>query len=82
MGPHYANFAAIVDSLRSHDALRIAAKEEVGSTLIALLGDRKAARAIGARAKEVFDREAGATDRCVAAIRALLGAESGREQER
>ena len=30
MGPHYANFAAIVDSLRSHDALRIAAKEESG----------------------------------------------------
>jgi 3-deoxy-D-manno-octulosonic-acid transferase len=82
MGPHYANFAAIVDSLRSQDALCIAEKEELGSTLIALLGDRKAARDIGARAKEVFDREAGATDRCVAAIRALLGAESGREQER
>jgi 3-deoxy-D-manno-octulosonic-acid transferase len=82
MGPHYANFVAIVDSLRSHDALRIAAKEELGSTLIELLGDRTAARAIGAHAKEVFDREAGATDRCVEAIRALLGAESGREQER
>jgi 3-deoxy-D-manno-octulosonic-acid transferase len=82
MGPHYANFAAIVDSLRSHDALRIAAKEELGSTLIELLGDRTAAKAIGARAKEVFDREAGATDRCVAAIRALLDAESSREQVR
>jgi len=82
MGPHYANFAAIVDSLRSHDALRIAAKEELGSTLIELLGDRTAAKAMGARAKEVFDCEAGATDRCVAAISALLGAEFGREQER
>jgi 3-deoxy-D-manno-octulosonic-acid transferase len=73
MGPHHANFAAIVDSLRSHDALRIAAKEELGSTLIELLGNRTAAKAIGARSKEVFDREAGATDRCLAAIRALLG---------
>jgi 3-deoxy-D-manno-octulosonic-acid transferase len=82
MGPHYANFAAIVDSLRSHDALRIAGKEELGSTLIKLLGDRTTAKAMGGRAKEVFDREAGATDRCVTAIRALLGAESGREQER
>jgi 3-deoxy-D-manno-octulosonic-acid transferase len=82
MGPHYANFVAIVDNLRSHEALRIAAKEELGSTLIELLGNRAAAKAMGARAKEVFDREAGATDRCVTAIRALLGAEPGREQER
>ena len=82
MGPHYANFTAIVDSLRSHDALRVAAKEELGSTLIELLGDRSVAKAIGARAKEVFDREAGATDRCVTAILELLGAESGREQGR
>jgi 3-deoxy-D-manno-octulosonic-acid transferase len=81
MGPHYANFAAIVDSLRSHDALRIAAKEELGSTLIELLGDRTAAKAMGQRARKVFDSEAGATGRCVAAIRALLSAESGREQE-
>jgi 3-deoxy-D-manno-octulosonic-acid transferase len=62
--------------------LRIAAKDDLASTLIELLGNRVAAKAIGARAKEVFDREAGATGRCVAAIRALLGAESGREQER
>jgi 3-deoxy-D-manno-octulosonic-acid transferase len=81
MGPHYANFVAIVDSLRSHNALRIAAKEELGSTLIELLGDHTAAKAMGRRAKEVFDREAGATDRCVTAIRELLGAESGREQQ-
>ncbi len=72
MGPHYANFVAIVDSLRSHDALRIAAKDELGSILIALLGDHPAARAMGMRAKEIFDSEAGATDRCVEAIRELL----------
>jgi 3-deoxy-D-manno-octulosonic-acid transferase len=72
MGPHYANFAAIVDSLRSHDALRIAPKEELGSTLIELLGDRAASKAMGRRAKEVFDSEAGATDRCIEAIRDLL----------
>jgi 3-deoxy-D-manno-octulosonic-acid transferase len=72
IGPHYANFVAIVDSLRSHDALRIAAIDELGSVLIALLGDRPAAKAMGRRAKEVFDNEAGATDRCVEAIRELL----------
>jgi 3-deoxy-D-manno-octulosonic-acid transferase len=73
MGPHYANFAAITDSLRDRDALRIAAKEDLGSTFIELLGDRVAAEAMGARAREVFDSQAGATDRCVAAILELLG---------
>jgi 3-deoxy-D-manno-octulosonic-acid transferase len=72
MGPHYANFAAITDSLREADALRIATKEGLAATLINLLRDRAAADAMGARAKEVFDRQAGATDRCVAALRELL----------
>ena len=79
MGPHYANFAAIIDSLRDHDALRIAPKEDLASTLIELLRDRAAAEAMGARAREVFNRKAGATDRCVAAIRELLGAASNAE---
>jgi hypothetical protein len=35
---------------------------------------------MGARAKEVFDRQAGATDRCVAAIRELLDSTSSRER--
>ena len=79
MGPHYANFVAITDSLRSHDALRIAGKEELAAALIELLGNRSTAEAMGARAKEVFDRQAGATDRCMEAIRELLaGAGQGR----
>lgn len=72
MGPHYANFAAITDSLRAHDALRIAAKEELAGALIELLRDRPAAEAMGTRAKETFEQQAGATERCVAALRALL----------
>ncbi len=80
MGPHYANFAAITDSLRDHDALRIAAKDELAATLVELLRDRTAAKAMGSRAKGVFDRQSGATDRCVAAIGELLRAGSGREQ--
>jgi 3-deoxy-D-manno-octulosonic-acid transferase len=72
MGPHYANFVAITDSLRAHDALRIAAKEELAETLNALLRDQPAAEAMGARAREVFERQAGATERCVAALRELL----------
>ena len=81
MGPHYANFAAITDSLRDHDALRIAAKEDLASVLIELLGNRAAAGAMGKRAREVFDGQAGATDRSVKAICELLAASSSEERE-
>ncbi len=81
MGPHYANFAAITDSLRASDALRIATEEDLAPTLIELLRDRTAAVAMGARAIEVFDRQAGATERCVAAIHALLEGNSGAERK-
>jgi len=73
MGPHYANFAALTDSLREADALRIVEKEDLATALIHLLDDRAAAVAMGARAIEVFERQSGATDRCVAAICKLLG---------
>jgi 3-deoxy-D-manno-octulosonic-acid transferase len=72
MGPHYGNFTAIVDDLRAHDALRVAVNEELAGVLIELLRDRSAAEAMGARAKQVFERQAGATERCVAAIREVL----------
>ncbi len=80
MGPHYANFRAIVEDLRTHDALRVAAAEELAGTLVNLLGDRPAAEAMGKRAKGVFDRQAGATDRCVAVLRELLAANPSRER--
>ena len=72
MGTHYANFVAITESLREHDALRITAKDELAATLIDLLRDRRAAEAMGARAREVFERQTGATERCLQAIRELL----------
>ena len=81
MGPHYANFVAIADSLRAHDALRIAAKEELAEALAALLGDRTAAEAMGARAREVFEQQAGATDRCAVALRALLASRTEPERK-
>ncbi len=80
MGPHYANFVAIVDSLRSHDALQIVEKIDLASALIGLLSNRGAAGAMGKRAKAVFDEQAGATDRSVEAIRALFAASTGRER--
>jgi 3-deoxy-D-manno-octulosonic-acid transferase len=80
MGPHYANFRAITEDLRAHDALRIAAKDDLTATLIELLRDRTAAAAMGERARQVFNQQAGATGRCVDALRELLSPVSIQER--
>jgi 3-deoxy-D-manno-octulosonic-acid transferase len=72
MGPNYVNFLAIAADLLANNALRIATKEEFAPTLIELLEDRDIAKSMGERAKQVFDQQAGATDRCIAALRELL----------
>jgi len=72
MGPHFANFRAITEDLLTHNALRIAAKEELASVLIELLREPTAATAMGERARQVFNQQAGATARCVHALRELL----------
>jgi 3-deoxy-D-manno-octulosonic-acid transferase len=80
MGPHYANFRAITEDLLAHQALRIAAKEELAQALIELLEDSEAARAMGERTKEVFASQAGATGRCIEALRELLFAHEKTER--
>ena len=80
MGPHYANFTAITDSLRKANALRIAEMEDLATAIIALINDRELAVAMGARAIEVFERQAGATERCVAAICRLLAVNAAGER--
>jgi 3-deoxy-D-manno-octulosonic-acid transferase len=77
MGPHYANFRAIVDELRSNQALRIATVDHLAATLIELLGNPGEAAAMGERARRVFDAQAGATGRCVEALLELLDERSG-----
>lgn len=80
MGPNYVNFRAITEDLLAHDALRIATREELAATLIELLQQQQAAKETGERAKQVFDQQAGATERCVTAIRELLGSRAIRER--
>jgi 3-deoxy-D-manno-octulosonic-acid transferase len=72
MGPHTANFRAITGDLLAHRAVRIAGKEELGAALIELLRDAESARAMGERARQVFEQQAGATGRCVDAVKELL----------
>jgi 3-deoxy-D-manno-octulosonic-acid transferase len=78
MGPNYVNFRAVVEELRAHDALRIAGREELARAILELLGDRTKADAMGQRARRVFEEQAGATGRCVEAIRGLLGGKADR----
>ncbi len=72
MGPSYENFRAIVEELLAHNALCIAEKDSLAATLIELLVDRSTAEAMGARAKQVFSEQSGATARCVEALRAIV----------
>jgi 3-deoxy-D-manno-octulosonic-acid transferase len=72
MGPHYANFRAITDDLLAHEAVLIADSTNFARALMVLLRDRRAAEEMGERAKLVFNQQAGATGRCVEALRTLL----------
>ena len=72
MGPSYENFRDIVMDLRAHEAIRITKEGGLAEALAGLLHDRPAAEAMGARAREVFERQSGATARSVEAIRLLL----------
>jgi 3-deoxy-D-manno-octulosonic-acid transferase len=72
MGPHYANFRAITEDLLALDSICIIEKAKLAQALTDLLKDQKTSKAMGQRAKQVFDQQAGATERCVAALRLLL----------
>ena len=78
MGPHYANFRDISEDLLGHAAIRIASAENLASVLIGLLADRDTAVAMGARARQVFEQQSGATGRCVDAIRRFLATAPGK----
>jgi 3-deoxy-D-manno-octulosonic-acid transferase len=72
MGPHFANFRAITEDLLARQALRITEMDRIAEVILDLLSNPSDAKAMGERAKLVFDSQAGATNRCVDAIRELL----------
>lgn len=77
MGPHYENFRGIVDALRAENAVAIVEPTALPQTLHSVLTDEPAAQAMGARARAVFEREAGATARAVEAVLAALATRLG-----
>jgi 3-deoxy-D-manno-octulosonic-acid transferase len=72
MGPHYDNFRAITNNLLAHNAIRIAKVEVLAETLADLARDPVESEAMGERAREVFDKEAGATERSLGVLRSLV----------
>ena len=72
MGPHFENFRDAVELLRDVDALRVVERAGVGETIAEWFGDTNAAAAMGARGKEAFEKQAGATKRAVDAVVRLL----------
>jgi 3-deoxy-D-manno-octulosonic-acid transferase len=76
MGTHYVNFRTITEDLRAHGAIRIVPREEFAQTLINLLNSPSEANPMGERARQVFEQQAGATDRTVRALQGLLAREA------
>ncbi|ACO32559.1 MULTISPECIES: glycosyltransferase N-terminal domain-containing protein [Acidobacterium] len=72
MGEHYANFRGVVAALESENALRLTSPSALGSTFAGLLAHPEQARAMGERARMVCEREAGATERAVKTLLAVL----------
>jgi 3-deoxy-D-manno-octulosonic-acid transferase len=72
MGQHYANFRAIVDDLRAHDAIRIVPKEQLAQSIASLISDSAAAHTMGERGRRVFEQQSGATARTLNALKELL----------
>jgi 3-deoxy-D-manno-octulosonic-acid transferase len=74
MGTHYANFRTVIDTLVQAEALKVATTETLLPMLENLLTDHEAANALGVRALEVFQHQAGATGRTITALLGLLPA--------
>jgi len=72
IGRHYENFREIVEKLRAREAIRIIEPADLRAAILELLRDGISSKAMGERAKEVFQAEAGATSRAVETLLALL----------
>ncbi len=74
MGPSYENFRAIVEKLREHDAIWIVQAADLKGELARMLIGATESKAMGTRAREVFENEAGATERAVQALAEVVAA--------
>jgi 3-deoxy-D-manno-octulosonic-acid transferase len=68
VGPHTENFRDIVSYFTAEDAVLICEADELGDRWVALLREAAVRKQFGERARAVFQRRSGATDRTVDAI--------------
>jgi 3-deoxy-D-manno-octulosonic-acid transferase len=73
MGPSYENFRDVVERMRAAGGIRIVKDgEDLARTLVELLTDCEAAKAVGERGRGVYEAQAGATERTVRELMGLL----------
>lgn len=74
MGPYTENFRGIVGVLLDREAIRVTPPERFQHVLEELLASppNTSASSMGARAREVFQEYAGASEQCFAAVREIL----------
>lgn len=72
VGPHTENFRDIIGIFRQANAVKIVRSDAFGPALLRLLTRDEERRALGLRARTVVQQQAGATERTLAEIRALL----------
>jgi 3-deoxy-D-manno-octulosonic-acid transferase len=77
MGPHYENFRGIVEKLLAADAVAVVETDELQTTFYEILTSETTARAMGARARKVFESEAGATEAAADALLEIVGQGTG-----
>ncbi|MEO6981876.1 MAG: glycosyltransferase N-terminal domain-containing protein, partial [Edaphobacter sp.] len=71
-GPSFENFRGIVEAMQVHDAIRMVDEGRLAESIVAMLRDVDAARAMGERGRAVFEAQAGATTRTVRALMELI----------
>jgi 3-deoxy-D-manno-octulosonic-acid transferase len=74
MGPYADNFRGMVAALLEKEAIRVTPPERLAEVIAELL-DSSDAAAMGARAREVFEEHAGASQICLNAVREVLATE-------
>jgi 3-deoxy-D-manno-octulosonic-acid transferase len=73
VGPHMENFREIADQFRAEEALvQVRSAEELFAAVVGLIADEERRRAIGAKARELVDRNRGAVRLTVDALAGLV----------
>ena len=80
MGPYTENFRGMVAALLEQEAIRVTPPERLCPALQELLTSPDA-KAMGSRARHVFEEQAGASENCLAAIRKILAESSPATKE-